>query len=272
MKENREIWLEAVLRSEGGWSNHPKDGGGATQFGVTQRTLSDWRGEEVGPEDVAQLSEEEAKDIFLAKYWQVMRGDQLPSGLDVYACDFSVNSGPSRAAKILQELVGAKADSFVGPLTMEAIRKKEPLQLLLDYHAARMDFLMGLSNWDTFGKGWTSRCSRMLALGRTLVQKRPAMAEATSSTIIKANVPAAAASVGGLGWVVTEYGPLVLEWLRAKADDPATLDQLHSGVSYVGSGGLPLVATVLGGLLAASAGVNVYTAWQRQKMWRKGEV
>lgn len=271
MKENRELWLATIFEIEGGYVNHKDDPGKATNMGITQATLADWRGEPVNPEDVAQLTKEEATSIYMARYWQTVRGDQLPSGLDLYCADFAVNSGPSRAALELQKLVKTEADSFIGPKTLEAVRAEDPLKLLLNYHSARMSFLLGLKHWDTFGRGWTNRCNRVFALSQGVIQKRPAMAEAISSTIIKANVPAAGASTLGLGWVVTEYGPLVLEWLRAKADDPATLDQLQSGAAYVGSGGLPLVVTVLGGLLAASAGVNVYTAWQRQNMWRKGE-
>lgn len=273
MIENRDLWLSLVFEVEGGYSNHPEDPGRATNMGITQKTLSDWRGEEVGPEDVVQLTKDEATSIYMARYWQAVRGDQLPSGLDVYCADFAVGSGPARAAKILQRLVGAEADSFIGPKTMEAIRQRDPLKLLLDYHAARMDFLLSLKTWDTFGRGWTNRCNRVFAVSKDQVQKRPALAEAASSTIVKANGAAVAGSGISLVWIIDQYGPTILEWLRKVADDPQTIDRLQSGVAYVsGSSALPMLATGLSGALIAILGVSGYSILKRMRMWTKGEV
>lgn len=271
MIENRDQFLSLVFEVEGGYSNNPSDPGGCTNMGVTIKTLSDWRGEECGPEDVAQLTKDEATSIFLSRYWQAVRGDQLPSGLDLYVADTAVNSGPARAAKILQQLVGAEADSFIGPLTLQAVRKRDPLQLLLDYHAARMQFLLGLSSWDKFGRGWTNRCTRVFAVAKDRVQKRPALAEAASSTIVKANGAAAAGSGISLVWLIDQYGPTILEWLRRAADDPGTIDKLQSGVAYVGrSSSLPMLATGLAGALLAILAVSGFSVWRRMRMYNTG--
>jgi lysozyme family protein len=273
MIENRQTWLEAVLKSEGGYVNHPLDKGGPTNFGITLRTLSEWRKEECTIEDVVQLTEEEACDIYMSAYWQVMRGDQLPGGVDLYACDFAVNSGPARAAKILQELVDTKADTFVGPKTIEAVRKQAPLQLLLAYHGARMKFLLGRSNWDAFGRGWTNRCSEMLTLAQTKIAAKPGLVEAAGSKIIKTNAPTAVAGAGGLAWAVTEYGPIVLQWMRDVGDNPDSLERLQSGVQYINTlQGLPVIVSVLGGLLLLSTAGNAAAAFWRWRMFKKGEV
>lgn len=273
MIENRELWLSLVFEVEGGYSNHPEDPGRATNMGITQKTLSDWRGEEVGPEDVVQLTKAEATSIYMARYWQAVRGDQLPSGLDVYCADFAVGSGPARAARVLQTLVGAEADSFIGPKTMEAIRKRDPLQLLLDYHAARMDFLLGLKTWDTFGRGWTNRCNRVFAVAKGQVQKRPALAEAAGSSIVKTNATAAVGSGVSLAVLIDQFGPMMLAWLKRFAEDPQAIDKLQSGVAYVsGSSAMPMLATGLAGALLAILGVNGFTILKRMRMWSKGEV
>jgi lysozyme family protein len=271
MIDNRELWLGLTFEVEGGFVNHPADPGKATNMGITQKTLSDWRGEEVGPEDVVQLDKTEATNIYLARYWQAVRGDQLPSGLDVYCADFAVGSGPARAAKILQKLVGAEADSFIGPLTLEAIRKRDPLQLLLDYHAARMEFLLSLKTWDTFGRGWTNRCTRVFAVAKDQVKKRPAMAEAASSSIVKVNT--AAAGVSGLSLValIDQFGPMILGYLKRFAEDPTSIDRLQSGVKYVSaSGALPMLATGLAGALISILAVTGFTAMRRMGMFWKG--
>lgn len=272
-EKSRDLWLSLVFEVEGGYSNHPEDPGRATNMGITQKTLSDWRGEEVGPEDVVQLTKAEATSIYMSRYWQSVRGDQLPPGLDVYCADFAVGSGPARAAKILQTLVGAEADSFIGPLTLAAIRKRDPLKLLLDYHAARMDFLLSLKTWDTFGRGWTNRCNRVFSVAKDQVQKRPALAEAAGSTIVKANGVSAIGSGLSLAYIVDQYGAMILEWLKKAAEDPTTIDKLQSGVAYVsGSSALPMLATGLVGALVAILGVNGFSILKRMRMWSKGEV
>lgn len=272
MIENRELWLATLFEVEGGYVNDPDDPGGVTNYGITWRTLSDWRGCTVQPEDVAQLTKQEVSAIYLARFWQVMRGDQLPAGLDLYAADFAVNSGPARAASELQRLVGTEDDGFVGPKTLEAVRKKDPLRLLLDYDAARMRFLLGLEQWDKFGRGWTNRCNRVCSVARGRIQARPTLAEAAKSTIITTNGTAAAASAGGLGWAGLEYGPTIIGWLQDRAIDPATIEHLRSGVEYVSTANLPTVVIVLASLLAVSLGVNLFSAWKRLHMWRTGAV
>lgn len=271
-EENREVWLDALLKEEGGYANNPADKGGPTNRGVTIPTLSDWRGETCNIEDITQLKEDEARNIYMARYWQVMRGDQLPSGIDLYAADFAVNSGPARAARILQELVATPADSFVGPLTIEAIRKREPAKLLDAYHDARMDFLLKLESWDTFGRGWTNRCRVMLAMAKARLQDSPMMAEAVGSKIVVANAPTAVVSAGGVAWAVQQYGPAVLDWVKTQAGNPDTLEKLQTGVAYVGHANPSTITTVLGGLLALNTLVMGYSIWRRVKMWRKGKV
>jgi len=283
MLENRDAWLDLVFRMEGGYSNHPDDPGRATNLGITQATLTAWRGEVCGPEEVKCLLEEEARDIYLSRYWGVMRGDQLPSGLDLYACDFAVNSGPARAAKILQEISGAKADSFIGPNTMAAIRAKAPLQLLLDYHAARMDYLIGLSTWDTFGKGWTNRCNKVLALARAKIDHKPTLTAMVNSKIV------AGASVGVASAATVVVSTPPGQWAQMWDTARGVLDQLP-GLA----GGLPdalksaepgMRATIEHGQQVAAdpglaghigalvmLGSALYTIWRRYKQFSKGKV
>jgi lysozyme family protein len=87
----------------------------------------------------------------------------LPAGLDYAAFDFGVNSGPARAVKVLQRLVGAPEDGNAGPMTLAAVEsyKGGVRKLIKDYCEARMDFLRGLTNPKTGfpvnGRGWTIR-------------------------------------------------------------------------------------------------------------------
>ncbi|MBA1157744.1 glycoside hydrolase family 108 protein [Microvirga mediterraneensis] len=149
--------LSLVLKHEGGYVDHPKDPGGATNRGITLTTLSAWRGRRVSKAEVKALTVEEAGAIYRANYWNVVKGDDLPAGLDYAVFDFAVLSGPARAAKHLQALVGTKADGVIGPQTLAAVRAGQPADLVRKLTKSRFEFLSSLPTWPVFGKGWRSR-------------------------------------------------------------------------------------------------------------------
>jgi lysozyme family protein len=161
MKENFDSILKAVLRHEGGFSNHVSDPGGMTNLGVTKAVWEEWVGHPVTEKDMKALTPDAVKAMYRRKYWDKVQGDLLPTGVDHAVFDFAVNSGPGRAAKYLQELIGTKADGFIGPQTLTILAQKDPKQVVADYNAKRQAFLEGLPTFSTFGKGWTRRVSEV---------------------------------------------------------------------------------------------------------------
>jgi lysozyme family protein len=170
MHSNYEASLAAVLKHEGGYVDHPSDPGGATNLGITHKVLAKWR--KVSPwwkldkSEVKNLTRSEAAAIYRANYWDAIKGDELPSGVDYAVFDYAVNSGPARAAKALQRIVKAKVDGAIGPETVGLAGKlaaSDIINLLCD---ERMTFLQRLSTFGVFGKGWTARVKgvRTLAL------------------------------------------------------------------------------------------------------------
>lgn len=155
--------LEHVLRHEGGWSDHPRDPGGATMRGITLRTFSDWRGREVSKEALRAISAEEVAAIYRARYWDAVQGDRLPPGVDLAVFDFAVNSGPGRAARTLQAALGVTMDGAIGPVTLAALASRDRAALVRDLCARRRAFLRGLGTYDTFGRGWERRVSEIEA-------------------------------------------------------------------------------------------------------------
>lgn len=152
-------WLFA---SEGGYVDHPADPGGATNHGITHKTLARWRG--VSPwtalpkSEVKNLSLAEAGQIMKANYWDVIQGDKLPAGLDYAVFDYAVNSGPGRAVKDLQRVLGGiKVDGLVGVETLNAIEGRDVVELIDDLCQRRYAFVRSLKTFPTFGKGWTRR-------------------------------------------------------------------------------------------------------------------
>jgi hypothetical protein len=157
MPSRFDLCLQVVLGKEGGFTDDPADPGGATQMGITEHTLAAWRGRPVTAAEVRALTPEEAKEIYRAQYWNVMRCEDLPRGLDLAIFDFGVNAGPGTAVKTLQRAIGTMPDGAVGPFTLRAARAADARALVGAVSQARLEFYRGLAGFARFGKGWTAR-------------------------------------------------------------------------------------------------------------------
>lgn len=166
MKINFAHALGLTLRHEGGFVNHGKDPGGATNKGVTLATFSLYLGRQASVDELKLISDMQLRDIYRKSYWDKVKGDHLPSGLDFCVFDFAVNSGPGRAAKMLQALVGAEVDGSIGHKTVAAVMdyvSRETLPKVIEqYQAKRLHYLQALPHWETFGKGWGRRVNEVL--------------------------------------------------------------------------------------------------------------
>ena len=151
--ENYDHCLEMVLHHEGGYVDHPDDPGGETNMGITKRVWEEWGGEK----DMIDLEVEDVMPIYRENYWDRVKGDELPSGVDWAVFDIAVNSGTGRAGKFLQEAVGAKPDGVIGPMTMALVKKSDPKTVVKKIYKRRQAFYESLSNFKHFGKGWTRR-------------------------------------------------------------------------------------------------------------------
>ena len=156
---NFDVALRQVLKSEGGYVNHPSDPGGRTNLGVTQKVWEEWVGHPVTEADMRALTPELVAPLYKKMYWDKVKGDDLPSGVDYVVFDIAVNSGTGRAAKMLQQVVGVPADGAIGPKTVQAVLTcnvsgEDLVNQLCD---KRLAFWQSLSTFDTFGKGWTNR-------------------------------------------------------------------------------------------------------------------
>jgi lysozyme family protein len=157
MKDNFDNALQLVLVHEGGFSDHPRDPGGATMKGVTLDTFRRHFGRDKTVDELRNITQEQLAQVYRTGYWDKCRGDQLPSGVDYAVFDAAVNSGPGRAALWLQAAVGAARDGAIGPNTLSKVATHEPPAIINDLCDNRLAFLRGLSTFSTFGRGWTRR-------------------------------------------------------------------------------------------------------------------
>jgi lysozyme family protein len=161
MKETQAAAMQLVLAHEGGLADHPKDPGGRTMKGVTQKVYDAYRTLRGLPlRDVALINDQELNDIYDTQYWDRAACDSLPAGLDYAVFDYSVNSGVGRAIKDLQKCVGAAQDGVMGNGTLTKVVDAMAMDeegFIAQYIATRVSFLRGLKTWKTFGIGWLRR-------------------------------------------------------------------------------------------------------------------
>jgi len=169
MKNNYDKCLETILHHEGGYVNHPKDPGGETNLGVTKRVYQ----EHGGTKDMKDLLVEDVAPIYKKGYWDKMKGDDLPGGLDLCVFDFGVNAGPGRSAKYLQTMIGTVADGGIGPNTLKAVEayvsEHGIEKSIKNFQEARQGYYEKLSTFATFGKGWTRRVEETTKLALDII-------------------------------------------------------------------------------------------------------
>jgi lysozyme family protein len=161
MKDNFDDALKAILHHEGGYVHHKLDPGGMTNLGVTKRVWEEWVGHEVDEKAMRALTPEIVGPMYKAKYWDKIKGDELPTGVDYAVFDAAINSVPGRAAKWLQQTVGAVPDGAIGAGTLAKVEAMEPAEIVSKYQETRLGFLKSLPTWDTFGKGWGRRVTEV---------------------------------------------------------------------------------------------------------------
>ncbi|UFM63632.1 glycoside hydrolase family 108 protein [Paracoccus sp. MA] len=175
MKTNFDRCLAEVLRHEGGYVNDPHDPGGETNMGISKRSYPQ--------EDIKGMTRARAAEIYRRDYWNPVRGDDLPAGMDLVAFDAAVNSGVSRGAKWLQTALGVSADGKIGPQTIAAAKEAHPEAVIDRAVSARLAWLRTLKTWSRFGKGWTSRVESVREVATAMAKAVPVHEPAFSAGV-----------------------------------------------------------------------------------------
>ena len=167
--------IAEVLASEGGWSDHAKDPGGATMQGITLRVFRVWRNNQMlGRADLRAITEDEVRAIYRVEYWNTVHADELPPGVDHAVFDMGVNAGFRTSAMMLQRAAAMPAreqDGVIGPRSLAAVSRSAPkaiIEALAQFHE---NHYRSLRAFDTFGKGWLARLGRRVALAHELVRE-----------------------------------------------------------------------------------------------------
>ncbi len=170
---NYSACIDKVLAYEGGFQNDPDDKGNWTKCAVgsgenrgTNRGISSCS---YPHEDIANMTEERAREIYRADYWMPVQGDALPAGVDLCTFDGAVNSGQSRGVKWLQHALGVEQDGVVGPITIAAANDADEHNTIDAMCDERLDWLQGLETWPLYGDGWTNRVEDVRETAHSMV-------------------------------------------------------------------------------------------------------
>lgn len=153
--------LPRLKAHEGGYSNHSDDP--ATNMGITIHTFRAYIKRDGTIADLKAMTFEQASIVYRAQYWNKLRCDDLPPGVDYAVFDFGVNSGPSRAAKFLQGVVKVEQDGEIGPITLAATKKLSAAHVAAAVCDNRLVWLRTLSKWGRYGNGWARRVAEVRA-------------------------------------------------------------------------------------------------------------
>jgi lysozyme family protein len=161
--------FELMLKSEGGFVNHPSDPGGMTNLGVTKSTWENWVGRESDENEMRSLTPEKVEPLYKKKFWDAVRADELPTGISYLVFEFAVNAGVGRSIKTLQSAVGTTPDGWFGPITMVALQAIDPHELIERFSQAKEEFYRSLSTFSVFGKGWLNRVADVKLKANSMV-------------------------------------------------------------------------------------------------------
>ena len=174
MRDCFNIAIAKVLQHEGGFSNHPDDPGGATNYGISLRWLKsqglygdmDDDGD-VDVDDIMSLEVDDAVRIYREKWWDKYGYDRIKDcALATKVMDISVNMGPSRAHRILQRSINTlggtlTVDGVLGPMTILATNTTNGQALLEEIRQEQGRYYMRLiakkPAFAVFKNGWMKR-------------------------------------------------------------------------------------------------------------------
>lgn len=153
-------YIPALLKWEGGFSNHPDDPGGATMKGVTLKTFRKWYGADKTVADLKAITDCQWCRI-MRSFWDGVKGDQIrnQSIADLVA-DWHVNAGDN-AIKAVQRMFGIKADGIVGPVTLSYLNSPNAEVIFNRLRSAREDYYIEIArskpSQQQFLNGWLKR-------------------------------------------------------------------------------------------------------------------
>ena len=154
--------LAFVFNIEGGYSNDPADYGGATNFGITQKTYDKYTQQH---KPVSDITRAEAEEIYYNNYWIAGKCNIMPAKLAVCHFDWCVNHGVYGAVETLQIALGVNSDGIIGKQTITALETANEETVIKNYLLSRENWYKKFVKYDPtqsrFINGWLNRIDKL---------------------------------------------------------------------------------------------------------------
>ena len=139
-------------------------------MGSTLPVLQDWFNDpSLGVAELKAMTEATAAAIYGSQYWNQLRCDGLPNGIDLMVFDYGVNSGQPTSARLLQVCVGAKVDGHIGSQTLAAAHAANVDVLMSKLVSGRIAHDRACRNFAIDGKGWVRRADECFTTATSLL-------------------------------------------------------------------------------------------------------
>lgn len=259
---------------EGGNIDHPRDPGGRTSRGVTQKTYDAYRRNKgQATRDVYLAADTEVKDIYKTQYFDEVRGDELPAGVNLCCFDTAINSGANRAIRLLQASLNARqnarldVDGQLGMKTIDAVMgNNDNDALIAEFGRRRQGFFRGLRTWSTFGRGWTARNTNCVKIAQawasgSVAPKPVPVASLMGNSKAADNDIAESRVTPTQGIATAGTGTLLTTGAKAIQDTASSIEPLAQAAEVVMY--LFIALTVIGLLIGA---FGAYGQWKERRM------
>ena len=124
MTDTLKTAMEWILKIEGGYVDDPTDRGGETKYGISANAYPGV--------DIANLTIEEATELYRVDYWDAYRCGELNPVPGILLFDAVVQHRPKTAVRLLQEAAGTYIDGIIGPNTIAKANQRDARQFMLD--------------------------------------------------------------------------------------------------------------------------------------------
>lgn len=153
--------INIVLKHEGGFQANPNDRGNyvngilvGTKYGIAARFFPD--------EDIKNMTEQRAKEIYYQSYWKPMNLEGIQDELSVlHIFDHGINAGRKTSIILAQKIVQVKPDGVCGNITKQAINGWWTFKD--DFISARIEYYKKVAlkgNNKVFLNGWIRRVEK----------------------------------------------------------------------------------------------------------------
>lgn len=165
--------LVFTLKWEGGYSNHPLDPGGATNYGIIQSRYDQYRATKgLSKQPVKNITVAEYEEIYDKFYWDPVRAQYVDGTLGLVLFDTAVNLGVGGCISRLQSSLKVPVTGRWTQAISDKIHSSDQLQVALNICrlriAKRHDRVKKAPSQVVFLRGWLNRDNALIVKVRSM--------------------------------------------------------------------------------------------------------